>query len=394
MPSNHTERTGRNSRILAGSALAALLLLVLLYASRRDAPLPVPTVPPVVPPAVTAVGPFTVLDNGRWTRSFRAADGTLYLKGKLQSRGGGRTLQPQTGVDVEDINGAPERAILARPGMFYALDGPVEFVSPGVYEVRAWRSTDELKTLGTETVRIEVPDGPRRKRQADEWYGLYVYRTIIEMPDGSWLATMYGNFEEDTLPPPDRSSKREVKYMMRAFVVTSLDRGRSWQYLSTIAAPRPEDPIGEGFVEPALTRLTDGRLLSVMRTGHHYPLYAAWSSDGGKSWTAPVYTGLDRGADPCLITLSDGRVALSWGRRYPEGWSRLDEEGDAARFSYPGDGIVNLALSDDGGKTWTNHRIARGMGSCYSTIFEVEPDILFFQVDQWIWRANLRRKQG
>lgn len=342
---------------------------------------------------MTAVGPFTVLDSGRWTRSFRAADGALYLKGKLLSRDGGRTLQPQTGIDVEDINGAPERAVFARKGMFYALDGPVEFVSPGVYQVRAWRSTDELKTLSTETARIEVPDGPRRKRHADEWYGLYVYRTIIEMPDGSWLATMYGNFEEDTLAPPDRSSQHEVKYMMRAFVVTSHDRGRSWQYLSTIASPRPGEPIGEGFVEPALTRLPDGRLLSILRTGHHYPLYAAWSADGGKSWTTPVYTGLDRGVDPCLITLSDGRVALSWGRRYPEGWSRLDKEGDAARFSYPGDGIVNLALSDDGGKTWTNHRIARGMGSCYSTTFEVAPDILFFQVDQWIWRVNLRQRE-
>lgn len=381
----------RQKRALAAS-VAVLLLLPVLYLSWRKAAVPLPTVLPIVGNAVTAVGQITALDNGRWIRSFRAADGTLYLRGKLQSRDGGRTVEPQTAVDLEEINASPERAVFARPGMFYAMDGPAELESPGVYRVRGWRSTDDLRTLAGETVRLEVPEGPTRPRQKGEWFGLYVYRTIVEMPDSSWLLTMYGNFDGDTLPPLDRSSQFETKYMMRAFALSSRDKGRSWQYLATIAVPRPGDPVGEGFVEPALTRLADGRLFCILRTGHHYPLYASWSSDGGKNWTEPVYTGLDRGCDPCLITLADGRVALSWGRRYPEGWSRLDSQGDAARFVYPGEGLVNLALSSNGGETWVNHRIARGMGSCYSTLFEVEPGVLFFQVDQWIGRISLRTR--
>ena len=370
--------------------LGTLLLLPVLYQNRCKTSVPPLTVLPTVASPVAAVDPIMELDNGRWTRSFMAADGTLYLWGRLQSRDGGRTIEPQTAIDVEKINAAPERAVFTRPGMFYALDGPAELESPGVYRVRGWRSTDDLLTLSSETVRLEVPAGPSRARQPHEWYGLYVYRTILEMPDGSWRLTMYGNFDVDTLPPLDRSSQQETKYMMRAFILISRDQGSSWQYLATIAAPQLGDPVGEGFVEPALTRLSDGRLLCILRTGHYYPLYASWSSDGGISWTAPVYTGLDRGCDPCLITLVDGRVALSWGRRFPETWSTIDSQGDAARFKYPGVGVVNLAISSDGGATWVNTKVAQRGGSCYSTIFEMAPNIIFLQVEQRFWRVTIQ----
>jgi hypothetical protein len=336
------------------------------------------------------IEPVTALNNGRWIRSFRTTDGTLYLKGGLLSRDGGQTVQSAEIPSIlEEINASPERAAIVLPGLFYAIKGKAELERTGIYRVQGWRSTDDLKTLTPEVVRIEVPEGPQGNGKQDEWYGLYVYRTILEMPDGSWLLTMYGNFDSDTLHPNDRSSQHEVKCMMRTIVLTSHDRGQSWKYLATVAAPRAGDPIGEGFVEPAITRLQDGRLLCIMRTGHYFPLYASWSSDSGKSWSAPVYTGLDRGCDPCLITLSDGRAALSWGKRFPEGYSRLDSVDDATRFAYPGEGLVNLAISENNGKSWINHPVATGMGSCYSTIFEVEPGILFFQADQWIWRVKL-----
>jgi hypothetical protein len=282
--------------------------------------------------------------------------------------------------------------VLAKPGLFYALDGPARLAGPGVYRVRGWRSTDDLKSLQEEEVTVHVPDGPTRDPRGGEWYGIYVYRTIVERPDGSWLMTMYGDFGTDGLPPAEANAATETTYMQRTFVVTSQDQGRTWHYLATVAAPRAGDPIGEGLVEPALAQLPDGRLLCVLRTGHHFPLYACWSEDGGRTWTVPTYTGLDRGCDPCLRTLQDGRVALSWGRRFPEGWSQVGPEGDEKRFDYPGQGFTNLAISEDGGATWRSQRIAQGTGSCYSTIFEVEPNVIFCQVDQWCWRVTLRPK--
>ena len=206
--------------------------------------------------------------------------------------------------------------------------------------------------------------------------------------------TMYGNFAADNIRPSEADAQKELAYMQRTFIVTSTDEGRTWNYLSTVAFPRLGDPVGEGFVEPAITLLDDGRLLCVMRTGHHFPLYASWSDNAGKSWSRPMYTGLDRGCDPCLITLHDGRVALSWGRRYPEGWSIVDPEGDQDRFKrqYPGHGYTNLSISDDGGLSWISHKAMERSGSCYSTIMEVEPDVIFMLVDQWYCRITLQQK--
>lgn len=343
---------------------------------------------------VKDVSPVSSLDNGRWIGSLRTHDGTIYLKGKLKSTDGGRTVTAQAGMDVDELTGDVGLASLSEPGLFYAAGGYAKLVKPGMYQISAWRSTDELKTVRKEEAIVYVPNGPTRDRVRPEWYGLFVHRTLLKMPDGIWLMTMYGNFVDDNLPPQDEDAVKETRFMSRSFVVSSTDRGRTWHYRASIAIPRAGDPVGEGFVEPTMTLLEDGRLLAVMRTGHHFPLYASWSSDAGKTWTAPLYTGLDRACDPHLIRLRDGRLALSWGRRYPEGWSRVVPGGDQSRFKYPGVGFANLAISNDNGRTWMNHKIAQNAGSGYSTIYEVEPNVLFLQVDQWHWRVSLREKSA
>jgi hypothetical protein len=335
------------------------------------------------------------MGNGiKWTRCFRAADGTIYFEDHRMSRDGGRTVVAQQAIDVEDINAAPERAVWVRDDVFYALDGPTKIITPGVYSGKAWRSTDGLKTIQEEAVTFNVPEGPLHDAENGEWYGIYVYRTILEMPDGTWLMTMYGNFNGDTIFPPDADAQRELTYMQRSFIVISSDQGHTWHYLSTVAAPRLGDPVGEGFVEPAITLLDDGRLLCIMRSGHRFPLYASWSDDAGRSWSAPMYTGLDRGCDPCLITLQDGRVALSWGRRFPEGWSIVTPEGDKGRFEFPGYGYTTLSISMDGGLSWTGHKVMERSGTCYSTIIEVEPGVVFMLVDEWYCRISLAQYRG
>jgi hypothetical protein len=342
---------------------------------------------------IAAIDEIKSLGNGKWIRCFRDANGAIYIHNHLKSDDCGKTVGPQSGIDVEEINAKPECAVLSKKDLFYAVTGSADFVKTGEYRVNAWRSTDELKSLSKEGATVFIPGGPSHARESGEWNGLYVYRTILELPDGSWLMTMYGNFDEDRIPPQENDAQQETKYMMRTFVVKSTDQGHSWNYLSSVAIPSVGDPIGEGFGEPAITLLDDGRLLCIMRTGHHYPLYASWSNDAGKTWSAPTYTGLDRGCDPCLIKLRDGRVALSWGRRYPEGWSKIAAESDQSRFKYPGEGYTNLAISSNGGKTWLSQKIAQGTGSCYSTIFEVEPNTIFFQVDSWYWRVTLNPKE-
>ncbi len=328
----------------------------------------------------------------KWTRCFRDAGGTIFFEDHRMSTDGGKTVVDQYDIDVEEINAAPERAVLIKDDLLYALDGPTRIIAPGVYSGKVWRSSDGLQTIQEEQATFHVPEGPLRDRKGGEWYGLFVYRTIIEMPDGTWCMTMYGNFATDTIVPPNADAQKELSYMERTILVTSSDQGRNWHYLSTIASPQRGDAVGEGFVEPALTLLKDGRLLCIMRSGHHYPLYASWSEDNGKSWSPPMYTGLDRGCDPCLITLQDGRVALSWGRRFPEGWSTISPEGDKGRFEFPGYGYTTLSISEDGGVTWTGQKIMKRAGTCYSTIMEVEPNVVFLLVDEWHCRINLNQR--
>ncbi len=319
--------------------------------------------------------------KGGWARSFQGPDGSIYLQGDKKSTDGGKTFVDHNGPSFEEILRIPEGVIHNRPGLFYAVDGAVDLKSPDVYTVRAWRSTDGLRTLVQEESTVRIPGGPRRQRKPDEWYGFYFYRNMLELPDGTLLTTMEGNLEDDKLKPNDRRSSSETVYMQRTIIVTSRDEGRTWDYLSTVAAPVPGDPVGEGFDEPTILRLNDGRILCVMRTGHFSPLYACWSSDDGKTWTEPKYTGLERGCDPHLLLLQDGRILLSYGERFPTG-SYLKPKKRGA--------LVKFALSDDGGEEWRVATVAEGMGSSYSTILEVEPNLIFCQVDGWFWRVQLK----
>ena len=67
--------------------------------------------------------------------------------------------------------------------------------------------------------------------------------------------------------------------------------------------------------------------------------------------------------------------------------------GDHGRWYWPGPGLVKLAISSDGtGKDWEVTTIGREMGSVYPTMFEVEPNVLFCQVDGWYWRVTLNPK--
>ena len=335
-----------------------------------------------------------------WRCCFQNYDGTIFLSGRNKSTDGGRTVVTHNMAGVDKISilhnmlhptaPGPEGAVFSRPGFFLALDGWSHFKLPGVYSLKVWRSADNLRTVEEGEALLKVPPGPRREREDGEWFGLFMTRSILEMPDGSLLATGHGNFDEDKIVPHTGAGKSETHYQGRVFLLSSKDDGETWEYLSTVAAPREGDPVDEGFGEPTLARLANGQLLCIMRTGHHRPLHACWSSDEARTWSEPVYTGLDRGCFPCLVKLGDGRLALTFGVRFPPGWSCISPEGDHARWRHPGKGLVKLAINEDGtGQTWTETVIGTEMGTCYSTMFETEPNILFCQVDGWYWRVML-----
>ena len=151
---------------------------------------------------------------------------------------------------------------------------------------------------------------------------LYAWRNIVEMPDGALLATIEGNFHSDRVAPVGARNRAEIHseepYKLRTSVVRSTDDGESWDYISTVARPsEDDDAVGEGYAEPSFALLDNGDLFCIMRSGNYTPLYSARSTDGGNSWEGPVYTGLERGLDPCLLKLADGRLLCCYGMRYP-----------------------------------------------------------------------------
>ena len=354
-------------------------------------------------PFVLKIGQVGNFGEGRnfiWVRCVQGPDGTIYFRGKFKSIDRGRTVIPhdddrwQRILRPNNPDGIGEEnsfvATLCRPGLFLALGQDLEYESLGIYHAPMWRSADDLETIEETTSVFRIPDGPRRKRKRYEWYGIYTWRSILEMPDGSLLAAIEGNFHSDRVVPIGHRNREEFPgdepYKLRTAVVRSTDGGESWDYVSTVAAPtEDDDAVGEGYGEPSIVMLDNGQLYCIMRSGNYTPLYGAWSSDNGETWEGPVYTGLERGLDPCLIKLADGRLLCCYGVRYPPGSPGGPGE------SGMGEAIIKLAISEDGaGRDWVETTIGEGIGSSYPTIIEVEPNLIFCQVDGYYWRVMLR----
>jgi sialidase-1 len=144
----------------------------------------------------------------------------------------------------------------------------------------------------------------------------------IEMPDGSVVMGVIGyGLHGD---PKNIGS----------ILLRSTDKGKSWNYVSTIAS----DPGGKlgTLVEPGLVRTKTGRLVAGLR--NHGPEQAIWmtySDDNGKTW-APVWKTDMIGHPVDLIQLKDGRLMASYG----------------LREVHAKPGGIRVCFSSDNGKTW------------------------------------------
>lgn len=373
----------REFRARSGDSFLGFLLAVIMIAG----------------PAVCQGGPDSLkvakADGPRYARSFRAADGTIYLLGPLKTKDAGKKLVLCNPADPPWgtlLNEGAMNTFSSQKGLFFALKNKVVCAPGGQCKGKMWRSSDGLKTFQEAETRVVIPEaGTVDNGKPEEWAGLVFHRAVVELRDGSLLAAMYGNFEQDTTPPTNPRSKIETKYKLRAFVVRSTDQGQTWRYLSTVVAPDPtvvDD--SEGFNEWSIVRLADGRLLGIIRTGHYTPFVASWSGDEGKTWTKPVTpAGLGPGCDPWVIRLSDGRLALAHGELpQPEGsreayWKNYSIGADARRCV--------LAIDADGsGRNWVSYTVADyAPASAYPTIFEVEPNTIVYQADMNVWRVEL-----
>lgn len=279
-------------------------------------------------------------------RFAKLGDGTL-LCGARFSTDGGRTWQGDTGgfgVGAEQL----------RDGSVLGLDYRCLPIAgrDGWYHVDKFLSRDRGRRFEKTQADVGVPEAKAAHGHALHLGPLFM-RSILQRADGSLVALMAGWFKSDTaLCPYGRA-----RPYSRTYLCESADAGQTWRYLTTIGYAE----IGsEGYNEGVLRRLPDGRWLAVLRTGsasdfacQDNPLMWTASGDEGRTWSPPARTGL-KGVYPGLAVLSDGQLALSYGR--------------------PG---AMLAFSADGGHTWTDQTCVDATPSSgYTDVVEVEPGVL------------------
>ena len=234
------------------------------------------------------------------------------------------------------------------------------------------KHSSDLVCVGREQgeARLSVPryEETGRSDQVKPFLAVPWHRSVLEMPDGSLLAAIYGRFEEDRTP----SEYAPSMFRFRSFTVISHDRGKNWSFLSTIASAPVEQ---EGFDEPVMVRLThgehQGRLVCLMRTGRVSPIYQSESDNDGKNWTPAhplrwMYSKLGHwrdvvGTDPDLVEMQDGALAVSFGHK-PD----FEDDGNF------------IAFSANQGETWTQvTRLSMERTCAYTSLREIEPGVLY-----------------
>ena len=290
------------------------------------------------------VGATQRIVPGEYLSMFKFADGSLVV-GDHRSSDHGKTWQP---------------AVSFHAGAYQFPDGEIVELGfrtkrsdrDGYFTTALRRSADNGRTAKTETALLHVPEGTGgTDDDGQPSEGPAVDHAIVRLHDGSLLAAMYGCFKSDrVLIPTMPAAWRCYKY--RTFVIRSTDRGKTWEYLSTVAY----DPsVGlESFCEGDLLTLPGGDILCFMRTGgsggRHTPLYLSRSHDDGKTWSTPAPVA-DRGVWPNACRMQNGVIACTYGR--PGNW---------------------LTFSLDEGRTWRGHFCFHEGSTCsYNSVEEITP---------------------
>jgi hypothetical protein len=119
----------------------------------------------------------------------------------------------------------------------------------------------------------------------------------------------------------------DVPAFKTIFVLRSHDDGASWEKAALVG--EAENHL---FTEAAIACAANGTLVCMMRDDVTRIMHVCISEDEGESWSEPSPTGID-GYPPHLLSLPDGNLLCTYGRRLPE-------------FS------IRAVLSQDNGLTW------------------------------------------
>ncbi len=163
----------------------------------------------------------------------------------------------------------------------------------------------------------------------------------------------------------------------RSGVLRSTDGGNSWSAGGDIYTlyKRILPKAAGGLCEPATVVLADGRIMALARTGSD-KLYQSWSNDGGISWDTPRASNLTAHNSPAALWRIDqsGDVICAW------------DNSNTARNP------LSVAVSADGGKSWTSPKVVTrtgGLQAAYPSVLQAK-DGTFVMV----WHQAINENRG
>lgn len=268
-------------------------------------------------------GDITVLNDGRYlfattefmndTSDFAKAR----LVGKL-SADGGQTWGEQT-VLQENVGGVNVMSLTFQPlndhelGMFYLIGNSMTDLN-----VFLRRSGDGGLTFGEPMQVTNLPG-----------YHVMNNDRVIRLKGGRLLAPTASTAD----------AEKEDHYLCRTWI--SDDAGVTWR-----AGSGTVDYAKRGAMEPEVLEMNDGRVLMIIRTqlGH---IGAAWSEDGGDTWSAASDWGVRAPEAPATVRRipSTGDLMLIWNDTFADG------EGHGGKRT-----PLTIAISKDEGKTWEHKK--------------------------------------
>ena len=230
---------------------------------------------------------------GNPVRALRLHDGSLLATGEH-----GWENFPET-----------ERARLSAEGyyLFDASAGNAPGVVSIIRRVLMSRSRDGGKSWHTGDVPL--PFMPH----------LAIYGNAILLRDGTYVQPAWGRFD----------LKKEPKWVSSLALRTE-DGGRHWD-IATVARATDFD-----FNETSIAEAPNGDLVAVIRTTAQKELWTTFSTDRGKTWSAPRDSGM-RGSTPWVVTTKQGLVVAVYIRR--------------EKSLFPSTGVF-ACVSRDNGRTW------------------------------------------
>ena len=149
--------------------------------------------------------------------------------------------------------------------------------------------------------------------------------SLLELKSGRLLLPLHGG------------SGNQWRQKNSAWCFSSHDTGKSWQRSTTIDLPK------RGAMEPSVAELSDGSLLMALRTQLGGP-YLSRSTDGGRTWTEAVFSGLEGGEScTCLRRIPGTKeVVFFWNH------SKYDKRHHHFGERTP----LTAATSSDHGASW------------------------------------------